>query len=139
MKKQILTLAGVLSLLFVAGSAHAQLIQMKGNIPIEFTVLNKTLPAAEYRVVPNGTLNSQAMRIEDSDGVTVALVMVHNDDTGHSAKSTAFVFNRYGEHYYLSSMKVAGETGSWEFPKGKTEVEEARASQASEVLVASER
>jgi len=139
MKKQILTLAGVLSLLFVAGSAHAQLVQMQANIPFEFKIVNKTLPAGEYKIVPDGTLSSNVMRIENYRGTPVALVVVRRSETRHNGETNAFVFNRYGDQYFLSNLKLLGESIRWEFPRGKAETEQAQASQASEVLVASER
>jgi len=55
MKRQAFSLVSLLSLLLVAGSAIAQTVHVRGNIPFNFAVGNKTFPAGTYDVGTMGT------------------------------------------------------------------------------------
>ena len=50
MKRQALSLISLLSLLLVAGSAIAQSSHVRANVPFNFTVGSKTLPAGTYDI-----------------------------------------------------------------------------------------
>ena len=50
MKRQAFSLVSLLSLLLVAGSAIAQTVHVRANIPFNFAVGSKTLPAGTYDV-----------------------------------------------------------------------------------------
>ena len=50
MKKQVITLVGVLSLVLVAGSAFAQTVYIRGKIPFDFIVGKTTLPSGAYEI-----------------------------------------------------------------------------------------
>lgn len=50
MKRQAYSLVSLLSLLLVAGSAIAQTVHVRGDIPFKFAVGNKTLPAGTYDI-----------------------------------------------------------------------------------------
>src|SRR5215470_9111626 len=54
MKKQALTLVGVLSLVLAAGSAFAQSSEIRFSIPFNFIVNRTTLPAGDYAVKTMG-------------------------------------------------------------------------------------
>ncbi len=54
MKKQILSLVGVLSLTLVAGSALAQ-NRVEANVPFNFTVNRTNMPAGEYVISTVGS------------------------------------------------------------------------------------
>ena len=45
MRKQVITLVGVLSLVLVAGSAFAQTVYIRGKIPFDFIIGKTTLPS----------------------------------------------------------------------------------------------
>jgi hypothetical protein len=50
MKKQVITLIGVLSLVLVTGSAFAQTVSIRGKIPFDFMVGKTTLPSGTYEI-----------------------------------------------------------------------------------------
>src|ERR1700746_2288525 len=50
MKRQAFSLISLLSLLLMAGSAIAQTIHVRANVPFNFSVGTKTLPAGAYDV-----------------------------------------------------------------------------------------
>ena len=137
MKKQILTLVGVLSLLFAAGSVQAQSIHVKANVPFEFKVLNKTVPAGEYSLVSNGSIDSHVLAMRSGRGTAVSFVSASIGDSRRASSRTVLIFHRYGDTYYLSGLALSGADYSWKFPRGKAETEQAQVSAANEVLVAS--
>jgi len=55
MKRQMLTLVGVLGMLLAAGSASAQTIKVKADVPFNFIINKATLPAGEYTLMSVGT------------------------------------------------------------------------------------
>ena len=59
MKRQAFSLISLLSLLLVAGSAIAQTSQVRANVPFNFTVGDKTLPAGTYDI---GAISSRSAR-----------------------------------------------------------------------------
>ena len=50
MKRQALSVISLLSLLLVAGLAIAQTSHVRANVPFNFTVGSKTLPAGTYDI-----------------------------------------------------------------------------------------
>ena len=110
---------GCLLALIVAAPARAQLpgTTIRANIPFDFIIRGKTMPAGKYEV----------MRLTDSPEVLE--IRNVNDKRDHAAFETeAFtasdianrselVFNRYNDTYFLSEVVTAGEkTGREAFP-----------------------
>ena len=137
MKKQILTLAGVLSLLVAVGPVYAQQVNVKGNIPFEFKVGDQTLPAGTYSVVSASPLGTPIMRLVNDRRTTVALILCDKNNSGQVAEGTALVFHRYGDRYFLAHLRIDSVDVSWDFPRGKAEIEEARHVEYQDTLVAS--
>jgi hypothetical protein len=59
MKRQAFSLISLLTLLLVAGSAIAQTVHVRADIPFNFAVGNKTLPAGTYDVGTIGMRDSK--------------------------------------------------------------------------------
>ncbi|MEP6911846.1 MAG: hypothetical protein ABI923_03775 [bacterium] len=124
MKKNILKSFTMLTLLVavaLAGavvSANAQSTSIKANIPFEFVVGDKTLPAGAYSVT---TANAafDALRIQSADGKNSAVRL--SGPTEQKNKSRArMVFHRYGHNYFLAEVWNGGSNGR-ELAKSKQE------------------
>ena len=114
--------AGVLTLSLAVG-AFAQLpgAPLRANIPFDFMVRGKTLPAGEYEF---RRINDQA------DGLEVLNIHQNHEhtlfntepvDKGNIARHGEIVFHRYGDTYFLYEVWTAGlETGR-ELPISKQE------------------
>lgn len=137
MKKQILTLVGVLSLLFAAGSVQAQSIHVRAKVPFDFKILNKTVPAGEYDLVSNGPMDPHLLALRSTRGKAVCFISAGIGDPRRATGRTVLIFHRYGDRYFLSGLALSGADYSWKFPRGKAETEQAQVSAANEVLVAS--
>ena len=101
MKNNALRILAVLGLAAVM-AAPAAFAQLTVNVPFDFTVSSKTLPAGQYEIAP--TSGQHVLRIRHADGRGVALVSPLFS-TGRNPKNEAkLVFHRYGNQYFLSQV-----------------------------------
>ena len=109
MKRQALMILATLSLfvMLTATSVDAQSdMHLKVNIPFDFSVREKILPAGEYtvRYVTQGVLS---IRSVDSDAVQTFMTLSAPANT--KPDKSSLVFNRYGDQYFLSTIWRAGD------------------------------
>jgi hypothetical protein len=134
MKRQILTLVGVLSLLLAAGSAFAQDMTVKADVPFTFMVDKATLAPGQYTLQ---TLDSSyVVLIRASDRKTVAIAIDGRIESLAPAGQTRLVFQRYGDSYFLSQIWVAGDNSGHQLHKSARESELARNSKPQAEIVA---
>jgi hypothetical protein len=138
MKKQVLTLVGVLSLLLVAGSAFAQSGQIRATIPFNFTVSHTTLPAGNYSVSTTGGTDS-ILVIQGANGQTVKLVGSNHLQASKLSDRTKLVFRCYGDRYFLAQVWTRGRQMGRELPKSPLESEIAMDAAAHEVVLVASR
>jgi hypothetical protein len=125
MKKQMYTLATMLMLIGVlAVTAEGQAVNgvtIRANVPFEFTVGGKVLPAGEYRIQQvNPSSDLVMLQITTAGGEARVLARarsIHNEN----ANRTELVFNRYGSNYFLSTLAIEGATDAWQMPKSHAE------------------
>ena len=110
-----------LGLLVVGLSAFGQSLPIRANIPFPFIVADRELAAGEYtaRMVNNGAV----LEIQSTDGRYSTFMIAKPV----SAKTTAahqnqFVFNRYGEDYFLSKVWWADYGLGSELDKSSREI-----------------
>ena len=121
MKKQILSVVGVLSLMIVAGSALAQ-NRVQANVPFNFTVNRTTMPAGEYDISTVGSGNT--LLIQSNDKKSVKLVTPNRAETSSPSKTTKLVFHCYSkDQCFLYQIWVQGMNRGREFPKSSLENE----------------
>jgi hypothetical protein len=126
MKRQAFSLISLLSLLLVAGSAIAQTVHVRANIPFNFAVGNKTLPAGTYDVGTIDHRDGKILLLQARDGNASMMVGSNAAENLNPADKTKLVFNQYGNRYFLSQIWVAGETRGHQLPKTSREKEMAR-------------
>jgi hypothetical protein len=126
MKRQAVRLVSLLSLLLVAGSAIAQSIHVRGDIPFNFVVGSKTYPAGTYEIGTIDVRNSRTLLLKARDGNASAMINSNAAESLTPANKTKLVFNRYGNQYFLSRVWVNGETLGHQLPKSSREKEMAR-------------
>lgn len=113
MRKQIFKAAtmfiGIMALAFVSAVAASAQNQrsLVVNVPFDFSVKGKTLPAGEYIVSRGSDAESSAMIIERKDGKASAVVLTMLVDSREMQKESRLVFNRYGDRYFLSQVWTA--------------------------------
>jgi hypothetical protein len=114
---------GIIALAFVSALAASAQNQRNVvvNIPFDFTVKGKTLPAGEYIVSRGSTADKTGMMIERRNGDANAIVLTAPIQSRENQKESRLVFNRYGEHYFLSQVWTSGDSEGRELFKTNQE------------------
>ena len=121
MKNQILSLASVLSLMLVAGSALAQ-DRVQADVPFSFTVSHTNMPAGEYTLSTVGSGNT--LLIQSKDRKTAQLVNNNRAEISSPSKTSKLVFHCYGkDQCFLYQIWVQGMKRGRELPKSGLENE----------------
>jgi len=135
MKKDVLkglTKIGLLAVIMIvaaSASVKAQSLQYKltADVPFDFTVSDKKLPAGKYSIsraqTSNGDLVLQIVSANGKENISRLTIPVI---THKPMNQGTLVFNRYGNDYYLSEVWPAGGSTGRELPKSRTERELAR-------------
>lgn len=100
-----------------AGSLQAQSHQVRANVPFDFAVGNKTLPAGHYIFFtePNDTVV-----ISNADYKTIILSRTEEGSQGVGYMSR-LVFDKYGDHYFLREIRCPSIALNVEIPASKLE------------------
>jgi hypothetical protein len=114
MKKQLIKgftmLMAIMALSMVTAvvSANGQSYGSKANVPFDFVVGSRNLPAGSYRV-SSVTPSGDALRISSDDSKNTAARLTM--PASGTAKSAKLVFHRYGERYFLTEVWLSAEDG----------------------------
>jgi hypothetical protein len=102
MKLNVLATAAVFGSLLLP-VAHAQVIgTIQGNIPFNFSVGNRVLPAGNYTV---SSLSTQGvLKLQNHDDSAIAIMLLSSPVQASSEQKTKLVFHRYGGTYFLSQV-----------------------------------
>src|SRR5437867_6127349 len=123
MKRQAYTMIAMIvlvgSMAFAAKAQTSGRVQLIANIPFEFNINDKTLPAGEYRVQPVDS-TSQVLMIQSNDRKESAIVLM-TSVTGKAQEQAKLIFHRYGNHYFLAQVWVDGETEGLQAQKSRGE------------------
>jgi len=115
----------VMTLVVLSGMAAAQLIgstTVVAQVPFEFMVANKTVPAGEY-VVQAFTMDGNTLVIRNAEA-KVGLVSTSSQTEGkQDASHYALVFKHYGDRYFLSGIELQGSKIAYRLPENKVEAE----------------
>ena len=125
MKRQALSLISLLSLLLVAGLAIAQTSNVRANVPFNFAVGSKILPAGTYDI---GAISSdpKMLLLKARDGNSSMIVGSNSAENPKGAEKSKLVFNRYRDQYFLAEIWVKGATSGRQLPKTSREKELAK-------------
>jgi len=123
MKRQVFSLISLFSLLLVAGSAIAQNVKVRANVPFNFTIGNKAFLAGGYDIETNSPSTDNALLIRARDGHSSMIVMSNSAQTLKPADKNKLVFDRYGDQYFLAEIWVQGARLGRHLPKSSREKE----------------
>ncbi|MBI1740025.1 MAG: hypothetical protein HY233_06555 [Acidobacteriales bacterium] len=111
----------VLSGLMVAQSLTNSTVV--AQVPFDFMVNNKIIPAGECVVGSAGYMNEHVLTIRNFDARKGALSQSARAETAKPAASTVLVFKRYGDSYFLSSIRLEGSNWTYQLPENRAEAE----------------
>lgn len=126
MRKQVvrgttmMLLLAALVFVTAVASANAQSRLTSADVPFEFVVGERTLPAARYNI-SDATLGSEVVKImartanANVFATTIPISRKASDDKGK------LVFHRYGNRYFLAEIWSPGERRGQKLRKSKEE------------------
>jgi hypothetical protein len=120
-----------------AGALQAQSYDVRANVPFNFIVGSKQLPAGSYRFFPDG---DYTIVIQNRNQPIAVLSMISFESDAPRNVST-LAFKKYGDHYFLSEIRCARAAKNVEIPRSKLEkkAQDQQASlESSQILVAAE-
>ena len=83
--------------------------KVKADIPFEFSVGQKVLPAGTYTF--DTDLNPGVLCVRSEDWKKSAMAIVINASDSNNRADGSIVFHRYGETYFLSQVLYSGGSG----------------------------
>jgi hypothetical protein len=121
----------------MAGMSFAQSTKgVQANVPFDFTVANKLLPAGTY-TVKTGSGGLIAIKNHDKPITVLALT---GPDSNKSENGGKLIFHKYGDQYFLSEILCDSENLNVAVPRSKTEakvrLQQAMVHPVSEVFIA---
>lgn len=107
MKTKAVAFVGMVVILLATGVASAQSTDpIHFRTPFAFVIGDRWVPAGEYTVSvvsPAGTLSFRS-----NDGVVSVLIGSVPVQATQTVERFKFIFNRYGDHYYMSQIWTPG-------------------------------
>ena len=129
-KKHAATLL-VLALVGLTGLVNAQMATVtKAQVPFDFVANGKTMPAGECIIA---VVDTGRTELSISSGKQHVFALSIADESPNATKTTALVFHRYGNRYFLARIKRAGAIG-YELPPSRQEDELRAQNLGEEVL-----
>ena len=119
-------LLAVIALISAGAPAKAQSLQYKltANIPFDFTVTDKKLPAGKYSISRAQQFNGDlVIQIVSENGRENAYRLTIPVVTRDPAKEGLLVFHQYGDEYFLFEIWPAGGQTGRALPRSRTERE----------------
>jgi|SRR5262245_57790477 len=120
------TLLSAMMILTSGASAQAQSLTDRAwfNIPFDFALGEKKLPAGEYSFVRAFDSSGDIMlKLTDRDGRAKAVVLSHAATRLNAGQKATLIFHRYGDQYFMSQVWPASGANGREFSRSKLERE----------------
>lgn len=128
MRKQILKgltmLASIVALAFataLVSSAQSRNRLVRADIPFDFVVGDRVLPAGNYTVATISTNSADAVSVRSSDGRLKAIRLTNAVNDNAKTRRARLVFHRYGSTYFLAQFWATGSSEGREMLKSKME------------------
>ena len=112
MKQRTLSTLTMLSLLLMltVGTVFAQSERIGViNIPFNFIIGQKILPAGEYTIRPSRIDSKTVWLVQGNDTQAGAFFLTIPVLARETQEKTRLVFNKYGDQYFLSQVWTAGD------------------------------
>ena len=130
MKKSAATLL-ILMLVGLTGLVNAQTNRIKAQVPFDFVVNGKTMPAGECTIEVTG-IDRHVLWIASGDEHLFVLPLA--SESLNSSSKTSLVFHRYGDRYFLENINREGATRGYQLPASKLEGELRARNTAEQIL-----
>jgi hypothetical protein len=98
-----------------AARALASDFAVQANVPFDFIVGDRVLPAGTYKITEQ---SAGIIMIQNKDTHVTAMSLAEGDD---ATKGNKLVFDRYGDRYFLSEVLCPGSNLTVQIPVSKME------------------
>jgi hypothetical protein len=92
------------------------------NVPFQFIVANKPVPAGQW-TVQVATADDRTVMIRNGDTKQNVFANISETEASQAATAPALVFHKYGDRYFLWGMKIEGTRTMYRLPESKAEME----------------
>jgi hypothetical protein len=89
-----------------AGNAMAQTNKVAVDIPFSFSLYGRTLPAGHYTIASDVN-TPDVLRVDDQQD-SVHIMALASPGADESKKDNTLVFHKYGNQYFLSTIRSNG-------------------------------
>jgi len=112
MRTRFLVMVGFLSLLAVVSAFGQEELKLEANIPFQFVVEGKVLPAGQYTFTRDAGVQ-KIITVSSPDKVrALAPIITWMAGEMHTTpEDSHIVFDKLGDTYYLSEIWIPGEDG----------------------------
>ena len=115
----------VVTLVVLSSMAAAQLIgssRVVAQVPFEFMVANKIVPAGECEVQAI-TMDGRTLVIRNAEAKVGLFSPTSQWESKQGASHYALVFKHYGDRYFLSGIRLQGSKITYRLRESKLEAE----------------
>jgi hypothetical protein len=117
---RVLTMFGFLMGMTAATAFAQERPPLKVNIPFDFSVANRTLPAGEYTVTERNSVG-QAIIVRNDSGSAAVCAIGRPLAAKKESEKPMLVFHCYGNQYFLARVVHAGWLDGQELVQTRTE------------------
>src|SRR4051812_26733399 len=113
------------TLLMIPVVAAAQLHageKIVAQVPFRFMVANKFVPAGEC-ILQRADMIGRTLIVRNVAAKVSLFSAAAPGNSGKASSDYALVFNKYGDRYFLTGLKIAGTNAVYELPLNKEELE----------------
>jgi hypothetical protein len=94
---------------------------IEADVPFDFTVRHQVLPAGHYTIKRLDDSRPGAMTIRGSDSHEARIFLTGDAQIAKEPRHTELIFDRVGDHYFLSKIFEAGNNYGVEVQKSRAE------------------
>ena len=123
-----LSLLSLLTFPLLAASRFGDYAGLMADVPFDFVVGNKVFPAGQCIIQP-GSSTFDTLLVRNLDAKVNQFAAASRLETRNAAGTSALIFHKYGDRYFLSAIRVEGMNIQFKVPESKAE-NELRARQA---------
>jgi hypothetical protein len=92
------------------------------QVPFEFMVANKAVPAGEC-IVQVAVMDGRTLVIRNTAAKLGLFSQASLDEAKKAAGDYALVFHKYGDQYFLAGIRIAGDRTIYRLQESKAEAE----------------
>lgn len=134
-----LTLTVLTVVIFGAGAfvtnARAQTSEtFEIQIPFDFVVKNRIYEAGTYHIGRFNAANPDTLILKNGDGKKSLILLTQRHGAGAPLKFSKLTFSRYGEKYFLDTIRSSGENYESRIPSNKSNPRRGSREQIAEII-----